>query len=141
MNEFVGTELQYFKFREDFNEFESEIWYMAFGAALVFLGMFDTLMSPLTAERDKFGEIECTRLTVVGNNGEPVVEIGLGVYEDGGEVEVLSTDGRTLVSLGVAESDASESHHGGYVQVRGKSKKGQVRISTLRYDGGRHSGH
>ena len=34
--------------------------YMAFGGALVFLGMLGAMMSPLTAEKDKFGEIECT---------------------------------------------------------------------------------
>ena len=44
--------------------------YMAFGGALVFLGMVGAMMSPLTAERDKFGEIECTRLTVVDADGK-----------------------------------------------------------------------
>ena len=41
--------------------------YMAFGGALVFLGMVGAMMSPLTAEfvnqtLDKFGEIECTQI-------------------------------------------------------------------------------
>ena len=44
--------------------------YMAFGGALVFLGMVGAMMSPLTAEKDKFGEIECRRLTVVDADGK-----------------------------------------------------------------------
>ena len=52
--------------------------HMAFGGALVFLGMLGALMSPLTAKNDKFGEIECTKLTVVD-------------AEDGGRVDISST--------------------------------------------------
>ncbi len=47
--------------------------YMAFGAALMFLGMLLTLMSPLTAQKDRFGEIECTKLTVVDGEGKASV--------------------------------------------------------------------
>ena len=100
------------------------------------------LLTPATARRDKFGEIVCTKLTVVANNGERLVTIGLGANKDGGEIEVYNTKGESLVSIAVAENVAYDTHHGGIVIVRGKSvdglkdKFGQVSIGTLRYDGG-----
>ena len=65
--------------------FSREHWqiklvYAGFGALLLFIGM---LLSPVTAQRDKFGEIECTRLTVV-DKGKSGVIISSG--EDGGVV-------------------------------------------------------
>ncbi len=81
-------------------------------------------------------------MTVVGNDRERLVTIGLGVNKDGGEVEVRNTKGESLVYIGVAENVAYDTHHGGIVLVRGKSveghkdKFGQVSIGTLRYDGG-----
>ena len=51
--------------------FSREHWqiklvYAGFGALLLFIGM---LLSPVTAQRDKFGEIECTSLAVVDAAG------------------------------------------------------------------------
>ena len=65
------------------------------------------LVSPVTAQRDKFGEIECTKLTVVDADGDVVVKLGrdhvfdrkgavLGV---GGSVEVYTPDGDVAVEL------------------------------------------
>lgn len=44
----------------------------ALGSYFTILGM---LVSPLEADRDKFGEIECTKLTVVGDKGIPLIEL------------------------------------------------------------------
>ena len=71
--------------------------YMAFGGALVFLGMVGAMMSPLTAEKDKFGEIECTRLTVVDADGKRGVL--LTTTEHGGSVSAYGKDGRTAAWL------------------------------------------
>ncbi len=39
---------------------------MALGSVFTFVGM---LLSPVTAQRDKYGEIECTKLTIVDSKG------------------------------------------------------------------------
>ena len=85
--------------------------YMAFGGALVFLGMLGAMMSPLTAEKDKFGEIECTRLTVVDADGKTMVS--LTTNATGGDVGTYSSDGLSSASLGITE-------HGGIVTAFGK---------------------
>ena len=101
--------------------------YMAFGGALVFLGMVGAMMSPLTAEKDKFGEIECTRLTVVDpKTGKSGVIISSG--EDGGVVSAYDKDGQSGVSLVVTE-------HGGHVQVSGKGE-GVAVMSINEYGNG-----
>ena len=96
--------------------------YMAFGGALVFLGMVGAMMSPLTAEKDKFGEIECTRLTVVDADGK--TRVLLTTDEDGGFVYAFGKDGQSAASLGIGE-------HGGYVYAHGKDVKSGV---SLRVD-------
>ena len=63
--------------------FTSKDWtiklvYAGFGFLFAVIGM---LLSPVTAQRDKFGEIECRLLTVVNAPGRP--RVVLGVYEDG----------------------------------------------------------
>ncbi len=89
--------------------------YMAFGGALVFLGMVGAMMSPLTAEKDKFGEIECTRLTVVDVNGKTGVIISSN-NEHGGSVAAYGKDGQLAAWLDVDE-------HGGVVGTNGKDGK------------------
>ena len=100
--------------------------YMAFGGALVFLGMVGAMMSPLTAEKDKFGAIECTRLTVVDENGGAMVR--LTTDEDGGFVYALGKDGLSGAWLGTTE-------HGGHVQVNGKGE-GKAVMSINEYGNG-----
>ena len=101
--------------------------YMAFGGALVFLGMLGAMMSPLTAEKDKFGEIECTRLTVVDpKTGKSGVIISSG--EDGGVVSAYGKDGKSWAALGVNE-------HGGLVYVKGKGD-GKAGMSINEYGNG-----
>ena len=100
--------------------------YMAFGGALVFLGMVGAMMSPLTAERDKFGEIECTRLTVVDADGKRRVIISRGV--DGGSVDAYGKDGKLRASLAITE-------HGGYVYAHGKDGKSAVALGITEHGG------
>ena len=100
--------------------------YMAFGGALVFLGMVGAMMSPLTAERDKFGEIECTRLTVVDADGK--MGVLLTTTEHGGSVSAYGKDGKSGASLSITED-------GGHVQVKGKGE-GVAAMSINEYGNG-----
>ena len=93
------------------------------------------LLSPVTAQRDKFGEIECTRLTVVDADGKTRVNLTTDEYggvvsafgkdgklaawlcvnEHGGRVAAYGKDGKSRAALGVIE-------HWGFVQVKGKGE-------------------
>ena len=101
--------------------------YMAFGGALVFLGMVGAMMSPLTAEKDKFGEIECTRLTVVDADGK--MGVLLTTTEHGGSVLTPGKDGKSVASLGVDE-------HGGSVSAFGKDGQSAVMLGVDEHGGG-----
>ena len=94
---------------------KSKLVYIGFGS---FFGCLCTIIgmlaSPVTAQKDKFGEIECTGLTVV----------------DGGRVEVLGPDGKSGVTLlGLEDS--------GHVDVHGKqgSFLSEVTISNSEVGG------
>ena len=121
--------------------------YMAFGGALVFLGMVGAMMSPLTAEKDKFGAIECTRLTVVDADGKTMVYLtsdvhgglvfafskGLGgaslsVDEYGGCVKALGKDGQLAAMLNVGED-------GGRVRAFGKDGKSAAALGIIEHGG------
>ena len=69
-----------------------------FGCLCTIIGM---LASPVTAQRDKFGEIECTGLNVIGKDGQLV---SLSTDEQGGAVTVYAKDGKSGVSLHVREN-------------------------------------
>ena len=83
-----------------------------FGCLCTIIGM---LASPVTAQRDKFGEIECTSLRVVDEDGVPRVEIAVSGGDCG--VIVIDKDGVPKADLSVDE------HHGGYVGVYDKTGK------------------
>ena len=72
--------------------------YASFGALILFIGM---LLSPVAAQRDKFGEIECTSLAVVDADGKTVVRLGVG--EHGGRVYAYGKAGKSGAALGVDE--------------------------------------
>lgn len=102
-----------------------------FGSICTIMGL---LASPVTAQRDKFGDIECSSLRVVDATGVARVRIRLGAYGGyvgvygkdsnsraslgvtgyGGDVEVYDRDGQVKAVLGVHE-------HGGVVSVGGKA--------------------
>ena len=69
-----------------------------FGCLCTIIGM---LASPVTAQRDKFGEIGCTGLNVVGKDGQLVA---LSTDEQGGAISVYAKDGKSGVSLRVREN-------------------------------------
>ena len=95
-----------------------------FGCLCTIIGM---LASPVTAQRDKFGEIECTKLTVVDERGN--VKIGLVVDEYSGQVGVAGKDGEVLVTLSAGED-------GGTVGVHSKDEESRAMLSADE-DGGR----
>lgn len=96
--------------------FRIQNWKQALG--LMALGSFFTiiglLLSPVTAQKDKFDTIQCKRLEVVDDDGEARVIIDTN--EHGGEVAIYGKGGLLRqLWLGVHE-------HGGIVSVRGKEK-------------------
>ena len=68
-------------------DWQIKLVYAGFGALLLFIGM---LLSPVTAQRDKFDEIECTKLTVVDQDGK--MRVRLTTDEHGGHVKVWDKD-------------------------------------------------
>ena len=130
--------------------FSSEHWqiklvYAGFGFLFAVIGM---LLSPVTAQRDKFGEIECTRLTVVDANGKTGVI--LTVDEHGGVVSAIGKDGKSGALLGINEHGGTVGtygkdgkpragfgvyEHGGHVEVRGKGEGAAV-MSINEYGNG-----
>lgn len=100
-----------------------------FGSLCTIMGM---LASPVTAQRDKFGDIECTSLTVVDADGDEMVTLGGGNrlgQRPGGNVTVYDEDGKQKVWLFAETSGGSVViwHKGGTA--------GQVHLSTNKYGG------
>lgn len=77
------------------------------------------LVSPVTAQKDKFGEIECTSLTVIDAEGREVVFLSRN--EHGGLVSVYGMGLESEAKLGIGK-------HGGHVSVEGK--KGIVELNV-----------
>ena len=127
-------------------DWQIKLVYASFGALILFIGM---LLSPVTAQRDKFGAIECTSLAVVDADGKTIVRLGAGVH--GGYVDAYDKDGQSGVSLVVTEHggrvDAISkdgksggavlvvTEHGGHVQVSGKGE-GVAVMSINEYGNG-----
>ena len=109
--------------------------YMALGGFLMFIGMLtaSVLMPSVVAQRDKFGDIECTGLKVVDARGvarvvlspyhpDPPVDdigakgtavfIGNGLY--GGRIYIFNYVGDKKVTVGAWE-------HGGAVEIFSKN--------------------
>ena len=116
--------------------------YMALGGLLMFIGMLtaSVLMPNLVAQRNRFGDIECTSLRVVDKDGMSRVEIG--ITSDGEDASIFVMDkkgvpqayisveerrgGRIRVSNKLGEKSASldVGLFGGRVGVRGKDMEG-----------------
>ena len=75
------------------------------------------LVSPVTAQRNKFDTIQCSRLEVVDANGDAKVII-----------DVSGVDGKSSSLLGIYE-------HGGVVNVIGKDEKSQAWVSITEHGG------
>ena len=106
---------------------KSKLVYIGFGS---FFGCLCTIIgmlaSPVTAQRDKFGHIECARLTVVDADGKTMVRLGAG--EHGGSVAAFGKDGKPGAALGVAE-------HGGHVDAIGKDGKSWAALVITEHGG------
>ncbi len=65
--------------------FSHKLGYIALGGLLMFIGMMASsiFMPNLVAQRDKFGEIECTALTVVDVDGIQLVKLERGGWGGG----------------------------------------------------------
>lgn len=130
--------------------FTSQHWqiklvYAGFGGFLMLIGM---LLSPVTAQRDKYGHIVCTSLTVVDALGEEKVFLNDNVH--GGFVGVIGDDGKSTAGLTIDErgglivttdSDANTGvvigvgEHGGRVGVSGKIGGSVVAIDINEHGG------
>ena len=127
--------------------------YMGFGGMIAIFGTLFGMLSSVTAQRDKFGDIECTSLRVVDASGKVRVFLTTRTYasvletdakvsvigdEHGGRVGVLGKDGEFRVILQsdedsgrvTAKGKDGESmawlgigEHGGIVEVRNKDGK------------------
>lgn len=67
---------------------------MALGSVFTIIG---TLLSPVAAQRDKFGEIECTALNIVDSNG--IVSVAVGEGKNGGFVRLFDKEKSTVTKL------------------------------------------
>ena len=88
-----------------------KLCYIALGGFLFALG---TIISPIIAERTKFSEVECTKLTVVNRDGDPVVVLsaakGERVDMGNGEIHVYgASHGRTGGSISVHNGQEKDS--------------------------------
>ena len=74
---------------------------MALGSVFTIIGMLFAIgmLPSVTAQRDKFGDIECTGLTVVDASGQKAVV--LDSNENGGSVNTYDTGGNPRVSIWV----------------------------------------
>ena len=71
---------------------------------LVGIGVGSIVSPPLIAQRDGvFGEIKCTKLTVVDEAGKTAIV--LGVLENGNHVTVVDKTGKPAIILGVLEDE------------------------------------
>ena len=86
----------------------------AFGSIFTVMGM---LVSPLEADRDKFGEIECTKLTVVGDKGFPLIELNSN-HRRGSILVNHENENYGFVSIGVDYMIRSQ---GGFISVVGRN--------------------
>ena len=72
-----------------------------FSATLIFIGM---AVSPLTAQKDTFGEITCTGLRVLYPDGTVAVYVGQGNDNDGGRVTCYNPTGNARATMQVSGS-------------------------------------
>lgn len=132
-----------------FENWKIKLAYTGFGGLLGCLFTIMGMFAPqVTAQHNKFGYIECTRLKVV--DGEGKMKVFVGIEEDNGFIGVYGNDGKSEVSISIAEhggvvtalgEDGKSKavlgidKEGGYVLVTGRSK-GEVFMGLNRMGGG-----
>ena len=108
-----------------FQNWQQKLVFAGFACLFTIIGM---LLSPVTAQRDKFGDIECTSLKVVGADGYSRVSIGAGSL--GGYVVVYDDD-----KYGASKAELNISSRGGYIKANGKDGVSTVSINFNAYGG------
>ena len=85
-------------------KFSHKFGYIALGGLLMLIGMIASsiFMPNLFAQRDKFGEIECTALTVVDEDGIPLVSLNRGGW-GGGSLTVFEKLNREINRFGYGD--------------------------------------
>ena len=129
-------------------KYREKLGYMALGGLLMLVGMLAANLTPLTAQRDTFGEITCTGLKVVDSEGNQRVRLtgypdggivaacdsngnlrtSLVGFEEGGKIFVMGHGGEERVTIGVDEN-------GGQIVVHHKDGKSRVAMWSAK-DGG-----
>ena len=74
-------------------KYREKLGYMALGGLLMLVGMLAANLTPLTAQRDTFGEITCTGLKVVNSHGR--AKVWLNSNSIGGNIYIYGEAGRT----------------------------------------------
>lgn len=97
--------------------------YAGLGSLFTIIGI---MLPPVTAQLDRFVEIECSELRVVDEKRN--TRATLRTDEHGGRFEVYDRDGRLAVVLGVDE-------HGGYFDAYGKDGKSRAILGFDKHGG------
>lgn len=79
------------------------------------------LVPPVTAQRDKYGEIECRKLTVVDEDGKTMAIIGTGDH-GGGRINLLDNVGLSTVELNASQVFMGSVRHEGSIRVYGEGE-------------------
>ena len=131
----------------------NKLSYIALGGLLMLIGMLasSVFMPNLFADRDKFGDIECTGLRVVNDRGEMVVELrsgfrgGLvqafsgGAYSPGPNLVAglgIDVDGRCFLAAGI-NKDARNTNAVPYREREGSRQAGGVWLLGNHIEGGK----
>ena len=127
---------------------KQKLAYIAIGGLLVATGM---IISPLNAQKDKFGEIECTKLTVVDDGGTPRVILTTDFHRDYNdhlidrkEAEVFIFADEYSANVSVLNSDNKggsvtlQTHGGGGASVTVYGKNGYGSVEIISHDLGGH---
>ena len=106
---------------------KQKFFFMVIGAVLgVTILLIGMVVSPTTAQKDTFGEITCTGLTVLGQDGKKRVRLRDFL---GGAVEVWGKDGRSKADMRVGK-------YGGLVSAYGNDGKGRSAMGVNQYGNG-----
>ena len=124
--------------------------FMALGSVFTIIGVLFTIgmLPSVTAERDKFGDIECTGLRVVDENGvariklsassadslyhivNPMPGVFIGNYSPYGGIVIVNADNNNDSAVMLSHNE-----YGGEVTVYGKNRDSEVNLTTNEYGG------
>ena len=98
--------------------------YMGFGGMIAIVGMLFAfgMLSSVTAQKDKFGDIECTSLRIINANDIARVFLGTDLFQSG-RVSVYG------IKEGQSKVEISNVEHGGHVGARGIDGESEAVLS------------